>query len=111
MSPASRRAFLLTADKPPLEKPFEERRRRVRNADDLVGCLAVEFEVELGLGPAILPVLEALELTAAKAPRRQGSATDGDTDPWRLPFEIGTYRDGLRGGHDTARDKPLPAFV
>jgi len=39
------------------EKPFKKRRRRLRDADDLVRGLAVEFEIEFGFGTAVVPCL------------------------------------------------------
>ena len=40
----------------------EECRRFIRNADDLVSCLAIEFEIEFGLGSTVVPVGKQLEL-------------------------------------------------
>ena len=40
---------------PALEESAEERRRFIGDADDLVRCLTVEFEVEFGLGSAVVP--------------------------------------------------------
>src|SRR5262249_48360586 len=45
----------------PLEKPC----RRIRDPDDLVGGLPIIFEVQLGLGPAVLPVREGPQLRTA----------------------------------------------
>ncbi len=39
-----------------LEEFAEERRRLIRDADDLVRCLAIEFEIELGPPLAVIPV-------------------------------------------------------
>ena len=38
---------------PALEESGQKRRRAFRNPDDLVGCLAIELEVEFGLGAAM----------------------------------------------------------
>jgi hypothetical protein len=46
---------------PALEEFAEECCRLIRNADDLVGCLAIEFEIELGRGVAVIPVSEKFE--------------------------------------------------
>jgi hypothetical protein len=40
------------------EELSEERRRFTRNADDLVRCLAMKFEIELVPGLAVIPVVE-----------------------------------------------------
>jgi hypothetical protein len=47
-----------------LEELVEERRRFIRDANDLVRCLTIEFEIELGLGSAVIPVSETFELAA-----------------------------------------------
>ena len=39
-----------------LEEPAEERRRFSRDADNLVRCLTIEFEIELGLAATVAPV-------------------------------------------------------
>jgi len=44
-----------------LEASVEKRRRFIRYADDLVRCLAVEFEIELGFRLAIIPVGKVIE--------------------------------------------------
>ena len=45
-----------------LKESAEERRRSIRDADDLVRCLTIEFEIELGHGLAIIPIGETLDL-------------------------------------------------
>jgi hypothetical protein len=49
-----------------LEKSAQECRRFIRDADDRVRCLTIEFEIELGFGPAVVPVSEALELAPSR---------------------------------------------
>src|ERR1700722_9878188 len=44
----------------------EERRRFIRDADDLVGCLPIEFEIELSPRPTVFRVGEVLELAASQ---------------------------------------------
>ena len=39
-----------------LEESIEKRRRCIRDAADLVGCLTIEFEIELWFRPAVVPV-------------------------------------------------------
>src|SRR6266566_5749444 len=39
-----------------LKEPAEERRRFIRDAGNLVRCLTIEFEIELGLGSTVVPV-------------------------------------------------------
>ena len=45
-----------------LKEPAEERGRFIRDADDLIRCLTIEFEVELGLGSTVVPVGKKFEL-------------------------------------------------
>src|SRR5689334_14076862 len=94
-----------------LEKPPQECRRFIRDADDLVRCLAIELEVELGLRPTVVPVGKGFELAPAQAPLRAGGAPDGDADARRLPRDAGSFCDGFRRGHYAARDETGPAFV
>ena len=43
-----------------LKESAEERSRFFRDAGDFVRCLTIEFEIELGLGPTVLPVRKVL---------------------------------------------------
>jgi hypothetical protein len=54
-----------------LEEFAEERRRFIRDADDLVRCLTIEFEIELGSGLAVIPVGEMFELAPPQRPLRE----------------------------------------
>ena len=74
------RDFSVTA----LKELAQERRRRIRDADDFVRRLAIELEIELGLGPVVLPVTEPLELAASERPLGNSSTFDGDADARRL---------------------------
>jgi hypothetical protein len=40
-----------------LKESAKERRRFIRNAGDFVRCLTIEFEIELGLGSTVVPVV------------------------------------------------------
>src|SRR5438552_6874399 len=70
-----------------LKEPAEERRRFIRDADNLVRCLTIEFEIELGLGATVVPVGKQSEVTASQAPLCERGASDGDADARRLPGE------------------------
>src|SRR5215510_6911012 len=104
-------AVLVASGRPPSEESVEERRRVIRDADDLVRCLTIEFEVELGLGSAVVPGGKRSELAPPQTPLRTRRASDGDaharclsrdpTSPWDL---------GGRG-HEAAGDETWPAFV
>jgi hypothetical protein len=51
-----------------LEASIEKSRRFFRYADDLVRCLAVKFEVDLGFRPAVIPVGKLFEFAAPQWP-------------------------------------------
>src|SRR5215831_17954000 len=89
----------------------EVRRRLIRKADDLVGCLAIELEVEFALGSAVVPVGERFELAPPQAPLGARGVPDGDAHARRLPSNAALLGDGLSRGDDTARDEAGPAFV
>src|SRR5450631_72945 len=88
----------------------EERRRLVRDTDNLVRRLAVKFEVEFGLGPAVSPVVERLESAAPQRPLHARRAPDGDAHARRLPGDAALLRNRLSARHDAARDEALPAL-
>ena len=94
-----------------LKEPAEERRRFIRDADDLVRCLTIEFEIEFRLGSAVVPVGKKFELAPSHAPLRERSASDGDAHARRLPSDTAFPGDRLSRGNDAARDKTGPAFV
>ena len=94
-----------------LEEPGEERRRRRREADDLVRRLAIELEVELGLGPAVVPVGLRPELGPSQAPPGAREAPDGDAHPRGLPGDPRSFREGPGRGDNPARDESRPALV
>jgi hypothetical protein len=89
----------------------EERRRFIRDADDLVRCLTIEFEIELGLGPTVVPIGKKFELAPAQAPLRERGASDGDAHARRLPGDPAFLWDRFGGGDDAARDGTWAAFV
>src|SRR6185295_8834327 len=93
------------------EEPAQEAGGPVGETHDLVGCLAVELEVELGFGAAVVPVLEGLELRAAQPALRERRAADRDADARRLALHARLAGRGLGGDDDADRDQPRTAFV
>jgi hypothetical protein len=73
-----------------LKEPAQKRRRFHRDADNLVRGLPIEFEIELGLGSAVVPVGRRFELAPPQAPLGERGALEGD---------------------EAARDQTGPAFV
>src|SRR6266850_3290174 len=68
-----------------LEEFAQELRGLVRDADDLVRCLTIEFEAEFGLGSTVIPVAESFEFAPPERPLRECSASDGDAHTRCLP--------------------------
>src|SRR5262249_44575031 len=94
-----------------LKEFAKERRRFLRDADDLVRCLTIEFEIQLGLGPAVVPVGKGFELAPPQAPLRERGAPDDEAHARRLPDDPGLLCDRFGRGDDAARDETWPAFV
>jgi hypothetical protein len=94
-----------------LKEPAEERRRFIRDADNLVRCLTIEFEIELGLGSTVASVGKKFELAPPQTPLRERGASDGDAHTRRLPGDPAFFCDRFGRGDDAARDETWPAFV
>jgi len=94
-----------------LEEFAEERRRFIRDTDDLIRCLTIEFEIELGPGLAVIPVGEMFELAPPQRPLGERCAFDGDAHTRRLPADAALLRDRFGGGDNAARDEALPALI
>src|SRR5207244_8484778 len=94
-----------------LKESAEERRRLIRDADDLVRCLTIEFEIELGLGSTVLPVGKKSELAPPQTPLCERGASDGDAHARRLPSDPAFFCDRFGRGDDAARAETWPAFV
>jgi len=94
-----------------LKEPAEERRRFIRDADDLVRCLTIEFEIELGLGSAVVPVGKKSELPSPETPLCKRGASDGDAHSRCLPCDPAFFGDRFGGRDDAARDETCAAFV
>src|ERR1700730_9920446 len=94
-----------------LKESAEERRRLIRDADNLVRCLTIEFEIEFGLGSTVVPVGKKFELAPPQAPLRQRGVFDVDAHARRLPGDPAFFCDRFGGGGDAARDETWPAFV
>src|SRR5882757_4188496 len=94
-----------------LEEFAEERRRFIRDSDDLVRCLTIEFEIELGPGPAVIPVGEVFELALPQRLLRERGASDGEAQTRRLPGDAVLLRDRSGESDNAARDEASPALV
>src|SRR5437588_5795954 len=94
-----------------LKELAKKRRRFIRDADNLVRCLTIEFEIELGLGSTVAPVGKTFELAPPQSPLCQGGAFDGDAHAGRLPGDPAFLCDRFGRGDDAARDETWPAFI
>jgi len=93
------------------KEPAKERSRFIRNADNLVRCLTIEFEIEFGLGSTVVPVGKRFELFPSQAPLGQRGASDGDAHPRRLPGDPAFFWDRFGRGNNAARYQTWPAFI
>ena len=93
-----------------LEASVEKRRRFIRYADDLVRCLAVEFEIELGFRLAVIPVGKLFQFAAPQWPLRERGSFDRDAHARRLPGDT-VFRDCFGRSHHATRNEALPALV
>src|SRR5439155_21744130 len=94
-----------------LKESAEERRCFIRDADNLVRCLTIKFEIELGLGSTVVPVEKKFELAPPQAPLRERGASYGDAHARRLPGNPAFLCDRFDRGDDAARDETWPALV
>src|SRR6267142_1829893 len=79
--------------RPALQESAEERRCFVRDADNLVRCLTIEFEIELSLGSTVVPVGKRFELASPQSSLCKRGASDGDAHTRRLPGDPGFFCD------------------
>jgi hypothetical protein len=94
-----------------LEEFVEERHRFIRDADDLVRCLTVEFKIELCPGLAVIPVGEMFEITPSQQALRERGPSDGEADTRCLPGEAVLLRDRFGKSDNAACNEALSAFV
>lgn len=66
-------------------------------ADDLVCCLAIELEIELGFRPTVFPTGETLYLAPPQRPFRGLDVFHRDADAGGLANDISLLRDRLSG--------------
>jgi len=94
-----------------LKESGQECCRFIRNANDFVCCLAIEFEIKFGFGETVVPVAKTFQLAAPEAPLGEGGASNSDADPRRLPGDSAFLRDRFGRSDDAARNETWPAFV
>src|SRR4051812_16025192 len=89
----------------------KESRRLIRDTGDLVRGLTIEFEIELGLGPAVLPVGKVFEFASPQPPLRAGHALDSNAHARGFPRNAVVLRNRFRGDHDAVCDQALATLV
>src|SRR5438067_6645854 len=94
-----------------LKESAEERRRFIRDADNLVRCLTIEFEIELGLGSTVVPIGKRFELAPPQARLRERGVPNSDAHARRLPGNPALLCDRFGRGDHAARNETWPAFV
>src|SRR5205085_5097931 len=94
-----------------LKESAEERRRLIRDADDLVCRLTIEFEIELRLRPAVVPAGKTFELTPPQAALRDAGAPDDDAYARRLSGDPSFFGDRFGRGDAAACDETWATFV
>ena len=94
-----------------LKESAEERCRLIRDACDLISCLTVQFEIELGLGSIVVPVAKRFELTPSQATLRDRTASNRDAHARRLPDDAAFICEHSGGGNEPARDETGSALI
>src|SRR6516164_6746161 len=106
-----RRSWRIVPEISRLKESAQECCRFIRDANDFVRCLAIEFEIEFGFGAIVVPVAKTFQLAAPEAPLGERGASNSDADPGRLPGDAAFFRDRFGRSDDTARNETLPAFI
>src|ERR1700691_694193 len=101
----------LADERAKLEEAIEKRRRFIRNADDFVRCLTIEFEIELGFRLSIIPVGKLLEFAPPQCPLRKGGTFDGNANAGRLTCDSAFLRDCVGASDHATADDASPALV
>src|SRR4029077_13128467 len=94
-----------------LKESAQECCRVIRDANDFVCCLAIEFEIEFGFGAIVVPIAKTFQLDAPEAPLVECSPSNSDADPRCLPGDTAFLRDRFGRSDDAARNETWPAFI
>src|SRR5438105_1343415 len=94
-----------------LKELAEKCRRFTRDTDDLVRCLTIKLEIELGPGLAITPVGKVFEFAPPQRPLCELGASNDDAHPRRWAGHAALLSDRLSEGDDAPRDEPLSTIV
>src|SRR6185295_18000293 len=94
-----------------LKESAQECCRFVRDANDFVRSLAIEFKIKFGFGSIVVPVAKTFQLAAPQASFGERSASSSDADPRRLPGDSAFLGDHFFRSDDAASNETWPAFV
>ncbi len=83
----------------------------IGDADNLIRCLSIEFEIELGLGATVVPLGKEFEFAPPQTPLRARGAPYGNAHARRLSGDSAFVCDCFGRGDDAARNETCPAFV
>src|SRR5262249_28843469 len=81
------------------------------DANDFVGRLTVQFEIELRLRPTVIPIGETFEFASPEVPLGDRGASDSDAYPRRLPGDPGFLCDRFGRGDDAAGNETRAALI
>jgi hypothetical protein len=94
-----------------LEESIEKLRDFIRDADDFVRCLAIEFEIKLGFRLAIIPLGKFFEFAPPQWPLRKSGEFDDDANARRLTGDSAFLRDCPGQSDSATRYEASPALI
>ena len=106
-----RRSWRIVPEISRLKESAQECCRFIRDANDLIRCLAIKLEIEFRLGAILVPVAKMFQLAAPEAPLGQPGTFNSDANPRRLPDEPWFLRNRFCRSNNAARNETGPTFV
>ncbi len=88
----------------------QECRRFIRDANNLVCCLTIEFEIEFCLRSTVVPLGKKFEFTPSQAFLHKRDTSDSDAHTRRLPSDPSFLRNCRCRGDHAVRDETYPTF-
>src|SRR6187200_2425063 len=89
----------------------EECCRAIRDANNFVRRLTIEFEIELRLRSTVIPIGKGFQLAPPQASLRDGGAPDSDAHTRSQPSDPALLWDGFGRCDDAAHNQSRPAFI
>ena len=94
-----------------LEERSKKRGRILGDANDLVCCLPIELDIELGFGPTVAPGRKGLEFSPAARAAGQRGPPDNDAHSRGLPCDVVQLGHRRAGDNDATCHEALAPFV